>query len=625
MRNECIGIVNNGIRKENIFKEKYLLLYLEILSYNCNLEISWLNKLYNYVYDIKHKNCEYCNKELLFSKKFKIGYGRFCSKSCTSKGTRKEVRETNLRNFGVEYPLQNKEIKLRVQQTNLEKYGVKSTLSLIDVQNKIKNTIKEKYGVDNISQSIEIKEKIRKTLRNNYGVDNPFKSEIIKKRIKVTNKNKSDSEKNVIKEKIKKTNQIRYNTCSVLTLDENRKKLKKSILDKYGVEYPLQSEEIRTKIHETIKKIYGVENASQSSRSKKSVKLNILNKWSKLLKISVDDLSYNNGVFNIKNYCKNHNGFNIKYDDLYNRYYTGCENICTNCNKINKQSKIKENEIKTYLTLLNIKYECNNRKLLNGKEIDFYFLEHKLGIEFNGLYWHSNKYAPNHYHINKTDECERQGIQLLHVFEDEWIFKKEIVKSIIKSKLGVVENKIFARKCEIREIDSKLSSEFLNINHIQGNVNTKIKIGLFYDDELVSLMTFGKKRIAMGNKILVDGEYEMLRFCNRLNTQVIGGASKLLKYFIHTYNPKSILTFADRRYSQGGLYKQLGFRFIENTKPNYYYFIKNKLIRYHRFNFRKDILVKEGFDVNKTEFQIMSERGYLRIHDCGNMKFLLTI
>jgi hypothetical protein len=138
-------------------------------------------------------------------------------------------------------------------------------------------------------------------------------------------------------------------------------------------------------------------------------------------------------------------------------------------------------------------------------------------------------------------------------------------------------------------------------------------------------MTFGKKRLAMGNKTSIDGEYEMLRFCNRLNTQVIGGASKLLSYFVGTYQPKSVLTFADRRYSQGNMYKQLGFNYLGNTKPNYWYFKPSEMVRYYRFGFRKDVLVKAGFDNNKTEHEIQTERGYLRIYDCGNMKFELIL
>jgi hypothetical protein len=187
-------------------------------------------------------------------------------------------------------------------------------------------------------------------------------------------------------------------------------------------------------------------------------------------------------------------------------------------------------------------------------------------------------------------------------------------------------NKIFARKTEIREIDNnKLIRDFLETNHIQGFVGSSVKIGLFYNNDLVSIMTFGKKRLSMGNKLNINDEYEMLRFCNKLNTSVIGGASKLLKYFIKTYSPKSILTFADRRYSQGKLYEKLSFEFIGNTEPNYWYFKAHEYILHYRFKFRKDVLVKEGYDPTKTEQQIMAERDYNRIYDSGNMKFKLIL
>jgi hypothetical protein len=132
-------------------------------------------------------------------------------------------------------------------------------------------------------------------------------------------------------------------------------------------------------------------------------------------------------------------------------------------------------------------------------------------------------------------------------------------------------------------------------------------------------MTFGKLRNVLGNKINIDGEYEMLRFCNKLNTQVIGGASKLYTYFKNTYKPIKVISFANRRYSNGNLYNQLGFKLEYNTVPNYWY-VLNKT-RKHRFLYRKDILIKQGFDASKTEHQIMSERKIPRIYDCGNMKF----
>ena len=168
--------------------------------------------------------------------------------------------------------------------------------------------------------------------------------------------------------------------------------------------------------------------------------------------------------------------------------------------------------------------------------------------------------------------------------------------------------------------DNKLVRSFLDENHIQGFVGSKIKIGLFYENELVSLMTFGDRRVAMGKKSTNIGEFELLRFCNKLNTNVVGGASKLFKYFIKTYNPVEITTYADRSFSQGKLYETLGFKLLGKTEPNYYYVVDG--IRKHRFNYRKDKLIKEGFDPDKTEHQIMLERKIYRIYNSGNLKFI---
>ena len=206
-----------------------------------------------------------------------------------------------------------------------------------------------------------------------------------------------------------------------------------------------------------------------------------------------------------------------------------------------------------------------------------------LAFEFNGVYWHNELYKNKNYHLEKTEKCLKQGIQLIHIWEDDWNYKQEIVKSMILNKLGKTHNKIYARKCEIKEINNnKLIKKFLDQNHIQGSIGSFIKMGLFYDNELVSLMTLGKKRKFM-NSSSKDGEWELLRFCNKLNTNVIGGASKLFKYFIKKYNPKEIITYADRSYSNGNLYKQLGFNFLHKTEPNYYYVIDG--IRKHRFGF----------------------------------------
>ena len=213
---------------------------------------------------------------------------------------------------------------------------------------------------------------------------------------------------------------------------------------------------------------------------------------------------------------------------------------------------------------------------------------------------------------------EREIDSDILIFEDEWISKKEIVKSLLLNLLNKSE-KIGARKCEIKEItDNKIIREFLKENHIQGFVGSKIKIGLYYNSELVSLMTFGGFRKNMGQKAK-ENTYELLRFCNKLNTTVTGGASKLFSYFLKKYNPTCVISYADKRWSKGNLYKEIGFSYTGDTVDNYYWIINNK--REYRFKWRKDILVGMGYDTNKTEIEIMNSLNHFRIFDRGNMRF----
>ena len=320
--------------------------------------------------------------------------------------------------------------------------------------------------------------------------------------------------------------------------------------------------------------------------------------------------------------CNNcNNKYEINNSTLRSRIIYGVE-LCTICNPINSSISDKENKL---LNFIKENYDnqiiINSKNIINPYELDIYLPDLKLSFEFNGIYWHSELYKTNDYHNIKTNLCLEQGIQLIHIYEDDWEFKQEIVKSLILNKLNKTKNKIYARKTEVKEItDNKIIKEFLFNNHIQGNVNSSIKIGLFNENELVSLMTFGKFRKPLNSKSLNNNEYEMLRFCNKLNTNVIGGASKLFKYFIRKYNPVKIISYADRSYSNGNLYKQLGFQLQHITEPNYYYVIGHK--KYNRFNFRKDILVKQGFDKNKSEHEIMLERKIYRIFNSGNYKFI---
>lgn len=246
----------------------------------------------------------------------------------------------------------------------------------------------------------------------------------------------------------------------------------------------------------------------------------------------------------------------------------------------------------------------SNRKVIKPLELDIYIPSKNLAIEYDGLHWHSEQFKEDaeNYHLMKTNLCADKGIRLIHIFEDEWIEHSDIVKSRLTHILGNTENRIFARKCNIKEITPKEAIEFLEDNSIESFPNeAKYNIGLFYNGELVSVMTFGND---------CKGTNVLLNYCTKINTFVIGGASKLLRYFIEEYKPKSIVTLVDKRWSNGDLFEKLGFTKVREHKPNYYYVVDN-----HRKN-------KIGY-INESE-ETLKEKGIYKIYDCGSIEFELN-
>lgn len=285
--------------------------------------------------------------------------------------------------------------------------------------------------------------------------------------------------------------------------------------------------------------------------------------------------------------------------------------------KIKKISK-EENNLYEYISsIYDGEIIQSNRSVLNGKELDIYLPEHNFAIEYNGLYSHS--YKPNEskdclikgksYHLNKTIECEKRGIQLLQFYSDEWLNKKEIVKSVISSKLKLNQT-IYGRNCQKVIVSTYDKNMFLNENHVQGEDKSKIKLGLTYENELVCVMTFCKPRF---NK---SYEWELSRFSSKKELNVIGGFSKLLKWFRSQYSG-NIVSYADRRYSNGNVYIKNGFIVERINSPSYYYVDKNYLTRYNRMKFQKKII--GAYDC--TEYEKARELGFNKIYDCGTICF----
>jgi len=442
------------------------------------------------------------------------------------------------------------------------------------------------------NKSEETKSKYKQKMMKKYGVDNSFKAKEVKNQIKETNIEK-------------------YGNGMFLQSETGLEKTKESLISKYGVDHFSKTDIFKTILSQ---KCYW---KTEESR----LKLNdIINK--KKINTIIKRSNLNINVINvnkdwIKFYCSDCCEIIEMSVQMFHRRYRNNEVICCNCNKYHKPISTYETDLVNFIkTNYDDLILTNKRNVISHMELDIYLPKLKLAFEFNGLYWHSELYKEKKYHINKTELCEEKGIHLVHVYEDEWVNKQDIIKSKILNLLNK-SNVIYARKCDLRIVTYKNSKEFLNDNHLQGNCNNKIRLGLYYENVLVSLMIF--KKLSNYKKCV----YEMLRFCNKLNVTVIGGAEKLFKYFLKKYIFIEVISYADRSWTmnnQNNLYDKLEFECISKINPSYYYII-NKY-RINKFNFHKDILVKENYDVNKSEHEIMLEKNIYRIYDSGQLKYI---
>ena len=427
-------------------------------------------------------------------------------------------------------------------------------------------------------------------------------------------------------EKCKATLLVKYGVDSYSKLPEYRIRVKKTLFEKFGDENYLNVE----KVKKTCLERYGVDNISKlkhvsekSSETKKSNHYNFLldHCKEKSLEFLCDKENYKgyhfSNIYKMKcNVCLK--TFESTVYNLHNIFCDYCypEKITS-----------VENQFYTFLQEIldkNIVIKRNDRTRLNGKELDFYIPELKIAFEINGLYWHSEFAGGRNknYHLNKTKSCMHYGITLVHIFENEWIHKSDIVKSVIKSLLNLTKTKIYGRECIIKEIDIKTKNDFLTKNHLQGEDKSTVKLGVYKDENLLSVMTFRKT-----SRFEKTSEWELVRFCTLIDTVVIGGASKLLSYFIKTYHPKNIVTYSDRRFFTGKIYETLGFKFVDITPCGYYYIINKYKDLRHRMSFQKHKIKNflNVFDPNLSEWENMKNNGYDRIWDCGNNKYYLKL
>ena len=596
-------------------------IYETLMNDNDNFGDNFLQRIFNIRYNIKEfPKCKVCgnkvNKFISYSK----GYKDTCSIKCT-----------NILKFGCEHPMRCN-----------------------DVKEKLKTSLIEKYGVDNVFKSDVIKEKIKQTNLERYDVENPQQNDKIKEKTFKTNVERYDSISPLgnkeIRQKIKQTNLERYGTETPLENEEIRQKIKQTNLEKYGVETPMENESCKNNFKKSIFEKYGVDNLLMVPEILEKIKQTNLEKYGNEIYSKSRyflDISFNNFKNLIVNYVTplfnkdEYEGFSS--EKIYEWKCSKCGNVfkqklytsspyelnaiseyiprCLKCfPRVSGTSYLEQDFLKFIKSIYNGNIIENDRKLISPLELDAVIPEKKIAFEFNGIYWHSDKIKNNnkYYHLNKTLKCEEIGHKLIHIWEYDWINpnKQNILKEKIKALLGVDQTKIYARKCEIKEINSKIKNDFLNKHHIQGEDKSKIKLGLFHENELVAVMTFGKPRF---NK---NYEWELIRYATKSGYQILGGAGKLLSYFERNYNPKNIITYADRSYSQGNMYRQIGFENHSQTPPNYNW-IKNSIIisRYQSQKHKLKKILCERFDENLSENENMLNNGYHKIFDCGNLIF----
>ena len=572
-----------------------------------------------------------------------------------SKDVYDKMIETNLKKYGVEHPQTLESQKEKVKKTNLERYGTTNGKVLkpkVDKPKKekkvkvpkVKDTRKGHYYnngvitkkikegdvipdgfVKGMLLSDELKQKrsakAKETFFKKYGVDNPAKSKEVLAKIQKTNLERygveCSAQSDVVKEKIKATNLKRYGVEYSFQAEEVKEKIKNTNLERYGVDNPSKSDIIKGRIVESNRRNLGVDYPMQSKEVMGKSRITSLEKYgteypnqSDTVKSKIDASTLEH--YGVNRACKL-DEFKQKIVDT-NRERYGVDYTC-----LIYSGKLKGNDSsynRSFAELLDINNIIYEREFLLQK----YSYDFKVGntlIEVDPAATHNTYFSPYgdnridvNYHRDKTRLAKDNGYNVIHIFEWDDINK---VVQLLKNRATV-----YARKCEVRMVSDVDTGNYLDTYHLQGTCRgQKIRLGLYYDNQLVSLMTFGKSRF---NK---NCEYELLRYCSHYN--VIGGAEKLFKYFVDNYKPNSIVSYCDTSKFSGKVYDTLGFEFIKTNKPRkHWYSMKEKrhitdgLLLSQGY----DRLFKESHGKGTSNEELILARGYLPVYDCGQSTYI---
>lgn len=429
---------------------------------------------------------------------------------------------------------QTVESRLKREETCLKKYGTRNPIQNKQVLEKAKKTLLSRYGVECTFHSKEIKEKIKKSILQKYGVDNVSKSEKIKNKKILTSLKK-------------------YKTKHPLKNKKIYKKLTDFLLNRYGVT--------------NLSKIPNVQKKKLETRYKNGKLIKVFDTQSKTL-ISLKDIS---------------NKYQWSYSHLIRVYKLLGEEalqVLMSRKKIYINSYIQEVLCSWIDEVIKIPYIKNDRKLLNGKEIDIYFPKYKLGIEINGRYYHSTKFKSKHYHINKTNAAKDAGIRLLHILDIDFLNKEDIIKNIIKSNLNIFTEHETINNCKIIVLNKSQYKNFIKINDISPYRPANIMLGLVTvnTNKLISVLSLNR---------LKNSSYSIVSFCKLQNIKIKSDLQALFSYFIQEYNPSSVHILVNRDFFTGNYLLGLGFKehgYILN-KASFLY--NNKILTSRPKNIKK--------------------------------------
>lgn len=583
-----------------------------------------------------------------------------------------KVRQTCIERYGVEHYSQTQEYHDRVRNTCLEKYGVENHSSLESskrhmseiqksktseertlILERHKKTCLEKYGVENYSQTQKSKEhmseiwknrseeeinamqkKMMATSMERYGVNNYSKTNECREKVKSTELKRYGGHhagNAEIQAKQRQTCIERYGSETYSSSEEGRKHIseikkakpieevqrsvelgRQTSLERYNVPHYSLTQEYHDRVKNTSLEHYGEEHWTKSDQGKKQMRKM---KRSEHFEHKMKMLNECKHIVLLSNYEDYLECDQIKYQCLKcgEKFLSSGSNVHTVSCPFCLHSGVSEME-KDIVFYIHSIYSGevieNTRKIIAPKELDIYIPEKKLAIEFNGSYWHSSAQKPKDYHLQKTLACRERGIRLIHIFEWEWINKRSICEALLRNAIGLNSRRIGARQCGIFEISSETYRMFLEEFHLQGAVNSPMRLGLFHDEELLAVAGWGKSRF-------MKGEMELHRFCIRPDVSILGALSRLCSHS----GLESFISYVDLSHFSGTGYVKAGFKEIGISSPGYCWCRGSEILsRLQTQKHRLPELLGEDFDPELTEAENMELAGWIQAFDCGNLK-----